>query len=74
MKFPKDGKKYITDTLNTEGILRLIESVPSQKAELFKMWLAALWLAALGRERIDEVFNQEIAVYRAIDYYRNKGY
>ena len=65
----KDGKKYITDTLDTEGILRLIESVPSPKAEPFK-----LWLASLGKERIDEVFDPEIAVNRAIDYYRNKGY
>ena len=64
----KDGKKYITDTLDTEGILRLIESVPSPKAEPFK-----LWLAYLGKERIDEVFDPEIAVNRAIDYYRNKG-
>ena len=65
----KDGKKYITDTLDTEGILRLIESVPSPKAEPFK-----LCLASLGKERIDEVFDPEIAVNRAIDYYRNKGY
>ena len=69
LKSSKDGKRYTTDTLDTEGILRLIESVPSQKAEPFK-----LWLAALGKERIDEVFNPEIAINRAIDYYRNKGY
>lgn len=69
LKSNKDGKNYLTDTLNTEGILRLIESVPSSKAEPFK-----LWLASLGKERIDEVFNPEIAVNRAIDYYRNKGY
>ncbi|MBR1413178.1 MAG: Bro-N domain-containing protein [Bacilli bacterium] len=65
----KDGKYYATDVLNTEGIFRLIESVPSPKAEPFK-----LWLAALGKERIDEVFDPEIAINRAIDYYRNKGY
>lgn len=65
----KDGKFRMTDVLDTEGILRLIESVPSQKAEPFKVWLASL-----GKERIDEVFNPEIAVNRAIDYYRNKGY
>jgi len=65
----KDGKFRETDTLDTEGILRLIESVPSSKAEPFK-----LWLASLGKERIDEVFDPEIAVNRAIDYYRNKGY
>ena len=68
MKSSKDGKMYLTDTLDTEGILRLIESVPSKKAEPFK-----LWLASLGKERIDEVFNPEIAINRAIDYYRNKG-
>ena len=65
----KDGKYRETDTLDTKGILRLIESVPSSKAEPFK-----LWLASLGKERIDEVFDPEIAVNRAIDYYRNKGY
>lgn len=69
MKSKKDGKNYLTDTLDTKGILRLIESVPSPKAEPFKMWLASL-----GSERIDEVFNPEIAIDRAIDYYRNKGY
>ena len=65
----QDGKMRETDTLNTEGILRLIESIPSPKAEPFKMWLANL-----GKERIDEVFDPEKAINRAIDYYRNKGY
>jgi len=65
----KDGKSYLTDTLDTKGILRLIESVPSPKAEPFK-----LWLAQMGKERIDEVFDPEIAIKRAIDYYRNRGY
>ena len=65
----QDGKNRITDTLDTKGILRLIESVPSPKAEPFK-----LWLAFLGSERIDEVFDPEIAVNRAIDYYRKRGY
>lgn len=65
----KDGKYRTTDTLDTKGILRLIESVPSPKAEPFK-----LWLANLGSERIDEVFNPEIAVNRAVEYYRSKGY
>ena len=64
-----DGKLRETDTLDTEGILRLIESIPNPKAEPFK-----LWLASLGRERIDEVFDPEIAINRAIEYYRNKGY
>lgn len=69
MKSKKDGKKYLTDTLDTKGILRLIESVPSPKAEPFK-----LWLANLGSERIDEVFDPEIAINRAVDYYRKRGY
>ena len=69
MKSTKDGKMYTTDTLDTKGILRLIESVPSSKAEPFK-----LWLANLGSERIDEVFDPEIAMRRAINYYRNRGY
>ena len=58
-----------TDVLDTEGILGLIESVPSPKAEPFK-----LWLAHLGKERIDEVFDPEVAINRAVSYYRNKGY
>ncbi len=65
----KDGKMRETDMLDTKGILRLIESVPSPKAEPFK-----LWLASLGNERINEVFDPEIAVNRAVNYYRNKGY
>lgn len=65
----KDGKYRETDVLDTKGILRLIESVPSPKAEPFK-----LWLANLGSERIDEVFNPELAVNRAVEYYRKKGY
>lgn len=65
----KDGKAYTTDVLNTKGILRLIESVPSPKAEPFKMWLASL-----GDERINEVFDPEIAINRAVNYYRKKGF
>ena len=65
----QDGKMRETDTLDTEGIFRLIESVPSSKAEPFKMWLASL-----GKERIDEVFDPEIAVKRAVEYYRKHGY
>ena len=64
-----DGKYYNTDTLDTQGIFRLIESVPSPKAEPMKMWLANL-----GKERIDEVFDPEIAGNRIIKYYRSKGY
>ena len=67
LKSLKDGKKYLTDTLDTEGIFRLIESVPSPKAEPFKMWLASL-----GKERIDEVFDPEIAANRVVNYYRAK--
>ena len=65
----RDGKFYSTDTLDTKGVLRLIESVPSPKAEPFK-----LWLAQMGKERIDEIFDPEIAMNRAIDYYRSKEY
>ncbi len=65
----QDGKMRETDTLDTKGILRLIESVPSPKAEPFKVWLANL-----GSERIDEVFDPEIAIKRAISYYRKRGY
>lgn len=65
----KDGKQRNTDVLDTKGILRLIESVPSKKAEPFKMWLASL-----GKERIDEVFDPEIAINRAINYYKKRGY
>ncbi len=69
MKSSKDGKMYKTDVLDTADIFRLIESIPSKKAEPFKMWLASL-----GKERIDEVFDPEIAINRAIEYYRKKGY
>ena len=65
----KDGKMRNTDMLDTKNIFRLIESIPSPKAEPFKMWLASL-----GSERIDEVFDPEIAIKRAIDYYRKRGY
>ena len=65
----KDGKFYNTDVLDTSEILRLIESIPSPKAEPFK-----LWLAQMGKERIDEVFDPELAINRAVDYYRSRGY
>ena len=64
-----DGKYYKQDVLDTENIFRLIESIPSPKAEPFKVWLASL-----GKERIDEVFDPEVAINRAVNYYRNKGY
>lgn len=65
----QDGKLRNTDVLDTKGILRLIESIPSSKAEPFKVWLASL-----GNERINEVFDPELAINRAVNYYRNKGY
>ena len=65
----KDGKMRLTDTLDTEGILRLIESIPSPKAEPFK-----LWLAKLGREKIDEVFDPSKGIDQMIDFYQKKGY
>ncbi len=65
----KDGKMRNTDVLDTKGILRLIESIPSPKAEPFK-----LWLASLGDERINEVFDPEIAINRAVEYYKKRGY
>ena len=65
----RDGKMRMTDTLDTEGIFRLIESIPSPKAEPLKMWLAKL-----GKERVDEVFDPSLAVNRAVDYYRRRGY
>ena len=69
MKSSKDGKMYKTDTLDTEGIFRLIESVPSPKAEPFK-----LWLAKLGRQKIDEVFDPSKGIDEMIDFYLRKGY
>ena len=69
MKSLKDGKMYNTDTLDTKGILRLIESVPSPKAEPFK-----IWLANLGSERVDEVFDPSIGIDKMIDFYLHKGY
>ena len=65
----QDGKLRETDTLDTKGIFRLIESIPSPKAEPFK-----LWLASLGSKRIDEVFDPSVAINRAIDYYKRRGY
>ena len=65
----KDGKFRETDVLDTKGIFRLIESIPSPKAEPFK-----LWLSSLAKERIDEVFDPEIAINRSINYYRKRGY
>ena len=65
----KDGKMRGTDTLDTKGILRLIESIPSQKAEPFKMWLAKL-----GSDKIDETFDPSRGIDQMIDFYLKKGY
>lgn len=64
-----DGKFYMQDVLNTKGILRLIQSIPSKKAEQFKMWLAQV-----GSERLDEIVDPEKAIVRGAEYYRAKGY
>lgn len=64
-----DGKYYNTDVVDIEGMFRIIESIPSKNAEPIKQWLARL-----GSERIDETFDPSIAVQRAIDLYRYKGY
>ena len=65
----QDGKYRSTDVVDVEGMFRIIESIPSPNAEPMK-----LWLARLGKERIDEIFNPSITVQRAIDNYRAKGY
>ena len=64
-----DGKMRLTDVLDTEGVLRLVQSIPSPKAEPFK-----LWLAKVGSERLDEMQDPEIAINRALQYYLAKGY
>ncbi len=65
----QDGKYRMTDVVDIEGMFRIIESVPSKNAEPIKQWLARL-----GKERIDEVFDPSISIQRAIDTYRAKGY
>ncbi len=69
MKSPKDGKMYKTDVADMHGILRIIQSVPSPKAEPFKMWLAEV-----GKERIDETIDPELTIDRALETYVKKGY
>lgn len=69
MQSPKDSKNYKTDVANTEQLLRLIQSIPSPKAEPFKMWLAEV-----GRERIDETIDPELTIERALETYLKKGY
>ena len=65
----KDGKYRLTDVVDLEGMFRIIESIPSKKAEPIK-----LWLARLGKERIDEEYDPEITINRALEAYRRKGY
>ena len=65
----QDGKYRYTDVVDIEGMFRIIESIPSKNAEPIKQWLARL-----GKERIDEIFDPSITVQRAIDNYRAKGY
>ena len=65
----KDGKKRKTITSDLEGMFRIIQSIPSPKAEPFKRWLAKI-----GRERIEEIANPELAVNRAKEIYNKKGY
>lgn len=70
LKLPAaDGKMRLTDVANTKELLRIIQSVPSPKAEPFKQWLAQL-----GKERLEEIADPEQAIERAIQTYRNKGY
>ena len=70
LKMPAaDGKKYLTDVADTEQILRLIQSIPSKKAEPFK-----LWLAEIGRQRIDQLQDPELSIHQAIADYRRLGY
>ena len=69
MKSHKDGKMYKTDAANTEQLLRIIQSIPSKKAEPFKQWLAYV-----GKQRLDEKIDPQIAIDRAIESYRKKGY
>ena len=70
LKMPAaDGKMRMTDVLSTRGVLRLVQSIPSPKAEPFKMWLAQV-----GSERLDEIADPEKAFKRGVEFYRAKGY
>ena len=64
-----DGKMRLTDVADMQGIFRIIQSIPSPKAELFK-----LWLAEVGKERIDEIIDPELTIDRALETYLKKGY
>lgn len=65
----RDGKSRLTDVVNTKDLLRLVQSIPSKKAEPFK-----IWLAQVGSERLDEIADPEKAIIRGADFYRAKGY
>ncbi len=65
----KDGKSRLTDVVSTKNLLRLVQSIPSPKAEPFKMWLAQV-----GSDRLDEIADPEKAIIRGADFYRAKGY
>ena len=69
MKSPKDGKRYNTDVADTEQLLRIVQSIPSPKAEPFRAWLAQV-----GRERIEETIDPELTIERALETYFKKGY
>ena len=69
MRSEKDGKMYKTDTADIQGILRIIQSIPSPKAEPFKKWLAEV-----GKERIEEIIDPELSIERALETYLKKGY
>jgi hypothetical protein len=70
LKMPAaDGKMRLTDVASTKQLLRLIQSIPSPNAEPFKMWLAEV-----GKERLDEIADPELAIDRAVDTYKSKGY
>ena len=64
-----DGKMRLTDVADMQGIFRIIQSIPSPKAEPFK-----LWLAEVGKERIDEIIDPELTIDRALETYLKKGY
>lgn len=64
-----DGKRRMTDVANTEQLLRIIQSIPSKKAEPFKVWLAQV-----GRDRIEEIIDPELTIDRALETYAKKGY
>ena len=69
MKSTKDGKRYNTDVADTEQLLRIVQSIPSPKAEPFRAWLAQV-----GRERIEETIDPELTIERALETYLKKGY